>query len=476
MAGRGDLTEGWRDRGTSQGRKWAASFGLVPLGLGRPTRRHRSLSLASPTPGAKDHRPCPRERGRDSSSSSNSGPFSVAPSVVSMSTLYVLSLRTEEDLVETDGYVPGGLAAGQAARTGGALVGSPGSEEPWRLSPPKGIALQALGLLEACRGGWEGLPGGGADISRSLPKPVCLVGPFSAPLGSWASESQRASRGPGWNGHGGRGGGKRATVGSWALFAHCHLSSWAISDCFFSLSSPAPVPPSCSSLLPVSSFAVSTSCLLALLRPQHPGGSEARCPWYVSGPSPCPPASGSCHPSPCLLSTIPVHLLLSLLLCQNPQASLLRLSSELSPPSPSRSSQSFGTTQLRQSPVTTGLPGTRPSLLLGACLWGVWRVGMGERWLRSGAAGARGSAACCSLIRPLASAVTTGLSSSAPGPVIPTLDLCSSRPCPVICCSSSTPSPTPAPSLGSSFNPGHGLSPSPSPSTNRSGMAVLGSG
>lgn len=28
-----------------------------------------------------------------------------------MSTLYVLSLRTEEDLVETDGYVPGGLAA-----------------------------------------------------------------------------------------------------------------------------------------------------------------------------------------------------------------------------------------------------------------------------------------------------------------------------------------------------------------------------
>ncbi|GAB5577965.1 myelin regulatory factor [Prionailurus iriomotensis] len=100
------------------------------------------------------------------------------------------------------------------------------------------------------------------------------------------------------------------------------------------------------------------------------------------------------------------------------------------------SSQSFGTTQLRQSPVTTGLPGTRPSLLL----------------------------------------VTTGLSSSAPGPVIPTLDLCSSRPCPVICCSSSTPSPTPAPSLGSSFNPGHGLSPSPSPSTNRSGpgqMALL---
>ncbi|MXQ90755.1 hypothetical protein E5288_WYG016051 [Bos mutus] len=54
------------------------------------------------------------------------------------------------------------------------------------------------------------------------------------------------------------------------------------------------------------SFAVSTSCLLALLRPQHPGGSEAMCP------------------------------------CQ-----------------------SFGTTQLRQSPVTTGVLGPQPSLLLG---------------------------------------------------------------------------------------------------------------
>lgn len=38
-------------------------------------------------------------------------PFPAARSVVSMSTLYVLSLRTEEDLVETDGYVSGGPAA-----------------------------------------------------------------------------------------------------------------------------------------------------------------------------------------------------------------------------------------------------------------------------------------------------------------------------------------------------------------------------
>uniref|UniRef100_A0A8C5YPZ4 Myelin regulatory factor n=1 Tax=Marmota marmota marmota TaxID=9994 RepID=A0A8C5YPZ4_MARMA len=116
------------------------------------------------------------------------------------------------------------------------------------------------------------------------------------------------------------------------------------------------------------SFAVSTSCLLALLRPQHPGGSEAMCP------------------------------------C--------------------RSSQSFGTTQLRQSPVTTGLPGTQPSLLL----------------------------------------VTTSLISSAPDPAIRTLDLCSSHPCPVVCCSSPASSPASDPSLDSSFNPGHSPTPRPSPS------------
>ncbi|XP_077902022.1 myelin regulatory factor isoform X13 [Ictidomys tridecemlineatus] len=132
------------------------------------------------------------------------------------------------------------------------------------------------------------------------------------------------------------------------------------------------------------SFAVSTSCLLALLRPQHPGGSEAMCP------------------------------------C--------------------RSSQSFGTTQLRQSPVTTGLPGTQPSLLLGVY-----------------------------------QAVTTSLISSAPGPAIRTLDLCSSHPCPVVCCSSPASSPASDSSLDSSFNPGHSPTPrpSPSPSTNHSGPSQM---
>ena len=91
----------------------------------------------------------------------------MAPSVVSMSTLYVLSLRTEEDLVETDGYVPGGLAAGAIARLGGALVGSPGSEEPWRLSPLKGVPPQALSPPGVCGGGWEGPSRRGAAASQS---------------------------------------------------------------------------------------------------------------------------------------------------------------------------------------------------------------------------------------------------------------------------------------------------------------------
>ncbi|XP_059566445.1 myelin regulatory factor isoform X5 [Myotis daubentonii] len=100
------------------------------------------------------------------------------------------------------------------------------------------------------------------------------------------------------------------------------------------------------------------------------------------------------------------------------------------------SSQSFGTTQLRQSPVTTGLPGTGPALLL----------------------------------------VTPGLTHSAPGPAVRTLDLCSSHPCPVVCCSSPTPGPSTHPSVGPSFDPSHGRSPSPSPSAHHSDpsqMALL---
>ncbi|KAM7086410.1 myelin regulatory factor isoform 3-T3 [Molossus nigricans] len=91
-----------------------------------------------------------------------------------------------------------------------------------------------------------------------------------------------------------------------------------------------------------------------------------------------------------------------------------------------RSSQSFGTTQLRQSPGTTGLPGTQPSLLL----------------------------------------VTTSLTSSAPGQAIRTLDLCSSHPCPVVCCSLPAPSPSTDPRPGPSFTPSRGLS--SNPSTNHS--------
>ncbi|XP_051002071.1 myelin regulatory factor [Acomys russatus] len=123
------------------------------------------------------------------------------------------------------------------------------------------------------------------------------------------------------------------------------------------------------------SLAVSTSCLLALLRPQHPGGSEAMCPW---------------------------------------------------------SSQSFGTTQLRQSSMTTGLPGTQPSLLL--------------------------------------------VTNSASGPALRTLDLCSSQPCPVVCCSTPTSSPVTDPSFGPTVKPAPSPSPSSSPNSKPSGpsqMALL---
>ncbi|XP_075401748.1 myelin regulatory factor isoform X1 [Tenrec ecaudatus] len=85
-----------------------------------------------------------------------------------------------------------------------------------------------------------------------------------------------------------------------------------------------------------------------------------------------------------------------------------------------RSSQSFGTTQFRQSPVPAGLPSTQSPLL----------------------------------------PVTTGLLSSPPRQAMRTLDLCSSHPCPVVCCSSLPPSPTT----------------DPDPTTNHSGpsqMALL---
>ncbi|XP_060032293.1 myelin regulatory factor isoform X3 [Erinaceus europaeus] len=94
-----------------------------------------------------------------------------------------------------------------------------------------------------------------------------------------------------------------------------------------------------------------------------------------------------------------------------------------------RFSQSFGTTQLRQAPAPTGLPGTQPSSLL----------------------------------------VTHRLSSSAPGPALPTLDLCSGTSCPVLCCSSSIPSLATARGLTSSSSPGTSPSPSPSTSANHSG-------
>ncbi|CAH6793725.1 Myrf [Phodopus roborovskii] len=90
-----------------------------------------------------------------------------------------------------------------------------------------------------------------------------------------------------------------------------------------------------------------------------------------------------------------------------------------------RSSQSFGTTQLRQSSVTTGMPGTQPSLLL--------------------------------------------VTSSASGRALRVLDLCSGQPCPMVCCSTPSSSPVTDPSLGPTVIP----SASPKPSPNHSGPSQM---
>lgn len=92
-----------------------------------------------------------------------------------------------------------------------------------------------------------------------------------------------------------------------------------------------------------------------------------------------------------------------------------------------RSSQSVGTTQLRQSSVTAGMPGTQPSLLL--------------------------------------------VTSSASGPALRTLDLCSSQPCPIVCCSAPTSSPVTDPSVDPTATPAP--SPRPSPRPNHSGPSQM---
>ena len=149
-------------------------------------------------------------------------------------------------------------------------------------------------------------------------------------------------------------------MGPWALLPTVTLSPWAISDRVFSLSPPCACAP-VSSLPPLALL----PCLLPVF-------------WPCSGPStlggarPC--AHGTCLDQ--ALSLLPPFCLP----CPSPRVSpaSLRLPAqarpapELSPPFPSRSSQSFGTTQLRQSPVTTGVLGPQPSLLLGACRGWVW--------------------------------------------------------------------------------------------------------
>lgn len=75
----------------------------------------------------------------------------MAPSVVSMSTLYVLSLRAEEDLVDADGYVPGD----QALRPDGSDRGWLGSEEPGKLALSlTGFSLRLMAYYSLLRWWW----------------------------------------------------------------------------------------------------------------------------------------------------------------------------------------------------------------------------------------------------------------------------------------------------------------------------------
>lgn len=250
--------------------------------------------------------------------------------------------------MESDGYVPGGLATScHQARWG--LGGVRGALENVSCKGGSTSRSDPAGGLWGERWWVRRSPGlGGSSCFAVLLKLVLLPGLLSASPGGWASAGPRSEQGVGEGGPG------------WGLGLFCPLSPSALGPSLtVSSLSLLPVPAPVSSLPPLSSFAVSTSCLLALLRPQHPGGSEAMCPWYVSGPSPLPTASFlpslSTSSCPSRFSATPSP--------GSPSPS------ELSPPFPSRSSQSFGTTQLRQSPVTTGVLGPQPSLLLGAC-WG----------------------------------------------------------------------------------------------------------
>lgn len=113
--------------------------------------------------------------------------------------------------------------------------GQPGGRGAVEAVFSDGDGTLALSLL--------GLAGVGGKVSleegqpRSPLKPTFLL---SAPRGSWASASQGASEGPRLEGGSRRG--WKARAGPWALSAHFHLSSRALSDRVFSLSSPAPVP------------------------------------------------------------------------------------------------------------------------------------------------------------------------------------------------------------------------------------------
>lgn len=84
-----------------------------------------------------------------------------------MSTLYVLSLRTEEDLVETDGYVPGGPAAAKLPGQAGLRWAAQGQRSQGGCVLSRGFPLRVSACWGLVQVGGKGSLGGEAVFPSS---------------------------------------------------------------------------------------------------------------------------------------------------------------------------------------------------------------------------------------------------------------------------------------------------------------------
>lgn len=246
----------------------------------------------------------------------------------------------------------------------GCLLSGPlrqGSGGPRRLSPLRGssVGFQPVGAGAGREGLLEGgscLPGP-AETDASL-RPSALPG--RQPRRAQGIGGPRLDRGEGREGPG----------GTWGSVCPPSPSASGPSLTVSSLSA-APGPLFLSAAL--SSFAVSTSCLLALLRPQHPGGSEAMCPWYVSG---CGPSLPPLAPAALflLLSTSPPSPFCPACFSGAPRVPTSASASELGPPSPAGPARASGPRSSASRPWPLHCQALGP-----LCCWVRAWVGLG-RW------------------------------------------------------------------------------------------------